>query len=199
MCLRQALFIMQNQVKHLLLLIFFVSYSYCSFGQHASSFSFIGDAIRSKIGIGKIVYLDTSIRFYQPFHLFIKKSYAVGHIGQTEVKMKFKKAEINSIDEAFKKTKAVKWEDSLFQNSVRITEDTLLLLGKNADSRKYFKKHFGNKYFFISQPVFARNGTVAIFRLSEMEEPSSGFDFLFIYVKQQKNWEQKMLIHSGAW
>jgi hypothetical protein len=186
-------------MKHSLSSILLVLYSYCSFGQHDTSFSFIGDAIRSRIGIGKIVYLDTSIRFYQPFHLFIKKSYAVGYIGQTEVKMQFKKAEIDSIDNAFKNTKAVKWEDSLFPNSVRITQDTLLLLGKNADSHKYFKNHFSNKYFYISQPVFARNGTVAIFRLVELVRPVDGFDFLFIYVKHQKRWEQKMLIHAGAW
>jgi hypothetical protein len=189
----------RNQVKHSLLSILVVLSCCCSFGQQDTSFSFIEDAIRSRKGIDKIVYLDTSFSFYQPLRSFVKNGHVLGYKGQAEVKMKFTKQEVNSIDEGFKIAKLISWKDDLFANSVRIKQDTLLLLGKGADSRAYFHQHFAEKYFYISQPVFARNGTVAIFRLAEMIGPSAGYDFLYIYVKEKDKWEQKMFIHAGAW
>jgi hypothetical protein len=188
-------------MKHSFLSVLLVLISYCSFGQYNTFFPFIEDAIKSRNrnSISKIVYLDSSILYYQAFHHFIDKGNAIGRKGQSKVKMRFKKEEINLIDKGFKNAKRIKWEDSLFTNSVRITPDTLLLLRKNIDTYKYFQKHFANKYYYISQPIFARNGTVAIFRLEEMYSPSAGYDLLYIYVKQQEKWEQKMLIHVGAW
>ena len=161
-------------MKHSLLSILVVlSCCYC-FGQQDTSFSFIENAIRSRKGIDKIVYLETSLSFYQPLRSFVKNGHVIGYKGQAKVEMKFTKQEVNSIDKWFKDAKVISWKDSLFANSVRITQDTLLLFGKDADSLTYFHQHFAEKYFIISQPVFVRNGTVAIFRLAEMIGPSAG-------------------------
>jgi hypothetical protein len=161
--------------------------------------SFVEDAIKSRKGVAKIVYLDSSLSYYQPFHSFIRRGNLEGYKRQTKVKLKFTEKEVRHIDKEFRKKKSIKWKDALFANSVRITEDTLILLSKDISSRSYFKRNFGNKYFYISEPIFVRNGTVAIFRLAEMIEPSAGYDLLYVYARKQRNWEQQMLIHAGAW
>ena len=77
--------------------------------------------------------------------------------------MKFTEKEVQYIDKEFKRKKAIGWKDALFTNSARINGDTLLLLSKDTSSRAFFRRHFGNKYFGISQPVFVRNETVPSF------------------------------------
>jgi hypothetical protein len=169
------------------------------FGQRDTTLSFIEDAIRSRIGVDKIVYLDSSFPFYQPFHSFIKRRNLEGYKGQDKVKMKFTEKEVKQIDKEFRTKKSVGWKDALFTNSARINRDTLLLLSKDTSSRAYFRRNFGNKYFYISQPVFVRSETVAIFRVAEMVAPSAGYDLLYVYARKQGKWEQQMLVHAGAW
>ena len=74
-----------------------------------------------------------------------------------------------------------------------------MLLSKDASSNAYFKRQFANKYFLFSQPVFVRNGNVAIFRVAEMFGHSAGNDLLYIYSKEQDGWKQQMFINAGAW
>jgi hypothetical protein len=191
--------VVRNLMKPFLLsIISVVSCCHC-FGQHDTTLSFVEDAIRRRKGVDKIVYLDKSLSFYQPFHSFIRRGNIEGYKGQTKVKMKFTAKEVQHIDKEFKKKKSVRWKDALFTNSVRINEDTLLLLSKDTSSRAYFRQSFGNKYFLVSQPILVRNGTVVIFRVAEMVEPSAGYDLLYIYARKQGKWEQQMLIHAGAW
>jgi hypothetical protein len=170
-----------------------------SYGQRDTTLYFIEDAIRSRKGVDKIVYLDSSLSFYQPFHSFIRQRSLEGYKNQSKVKMKFTDKEVQHIDRKFKTQKAIEWKDALFTNSARINEDTLLLLLKDTSSRAYFRQHFGNKYFYISQPLYVRNETVAIFRVAEMVGPSAGYDLLYVYAKKKGKWEQQMLIHAGAW
>lgn len=123
----------------------------------------------------------------------------MGYKDRKQVAMKFSKQEINYLDKEFKRVSSIKWKVDLFTNSIRINQDTLLLLGRDTTSRAYFKRNYANKYFYFSQPVFTRNGTVTIFRVAEMVELSCGYDLMFIYAKKQGKWEQEMLIYTGAW
>jgi len=186
-------------MKHFLLSILLVVSCCYSFGQHDTSLTFIEDAIRSRVGVDKIVYLDSSLSFYQPFHSFISRGHIEGYKGQAKVKMNFTEKEVQNIDKEFKRKKPAGWKDALFTNSARINGDTLLLLSKDTSSRAYFRRNFGSKYFYVSQPVFVRNGTVAIFRVAEMVEPSAGYDLMYVYARKQGKWEQQMFIRAGAW
>jgi len=169
------------------------------FAQQDTALSFVEDAIRSRKDVRKIVYLDSSITFYQPFRHFIRSGKVEGFKGQAKTSMTFTAKEVRSIDKAFQRVGVVGWHDTLFANSVRVNQDTLLLLSKDANSNAYFKQQFANKYFLFSEPVFVRNGNVAIFRVAEMFGHSAGNDLLYIYSKEQGKWEQQMLIYAGAW
>lgn len=186
-------------MKFLLILVAGIMTCYRCIAQQDSSYFLIEDAIRSRKGFEQIVYLDSSILFYQPFHLFLRKGRIIGYKGKEKVGMKFTGGEIKYLDKEFKRKSSIKWNGSLFTNSIRISQDTLLLLERDTASRAYFKRHFANKYFYFSQPIFIRNRTIAIFRIAEMEEPSAGYDLLYIYTKRQGKWDQQMLIHAGAW
>ena len=180
------------------ILIFFVS-SIQSFGQKDSSLFLVEDAMRSRRGIDKIVYIDSSISFWRPFNQLVKKGKAEGFKGISKVTLQFSPKEIRYLDKVFRKQKAVQWPNNLFSNCIRINEDSLLLLSKDTSSRNHFKRNFGEKYFYFCQPVLIRNGTMAIFRLAEMLEPSAGYDLVYFYIKKQGKWEQFMFIHAGSW
>jgi hypothetical protein len=122
-----------------------------------------------------------------------------GFKGQDKTSMTFTAKEMRSIDRAFRRVRVVGWPDTLFTNSVRINQDTLILLSRDTAHHTNFKRHFANKYFLFSQPIFVRNGNVAIFRVAEMFGHSAGNDLLYIYSKEQGKWGQQMLIHAGAW
>jgi hypothetical protein len=189
----------RDPMKQFFLSIILLTSCCQGFAQQDTSLFFVEDAIRSRKGVDKIVYLDSSLSFYRPFRTFIRRGKVEGFKGQTKAVMKFTRKDVQHIDREFRRKRVVKWQDALFPNSVRINQDTLLLLSKNASSHAYFKQNFANKYFFFSQPVFIRNGTVAILRVVEMVEPSAGYDLLYIYTRKQGKWKQQMHILTGAW
>jgi hypothetical protein len=92
------------------------------------------------------------------------------------------------------------WEDGLLDSAVRISQQEIW----NAFSSPRWPIHpiedrYGTKYYYyFSKPVIIRNGALAIFRLMEMEHPSAGYSFYFVYEKEQGAWVQRMWVLGGA-
>jgi hypothetical protein len=186
-------------VKSLFLnIIFFII---CSkvFGQNDYALSIIEDAIRSRQKVNYIVYLDSSINYHQSISDFVKKRKIHGYKDTTKVILELSKKEIEYLDQGFKNTKKNLWRENMFENSLRINQDSIKIFSDSTKGHLYFRKNFGEKYFLFSPPVFFRNNTLAVFRLCELYYPVAGYDLLYFYEKRNEKWGQILLIHAGAW
>lgn len=161
----------------------------------------IEDAIRSRKKTDTVFYVDSSIVFWGDFSRFSEKGRVEGFIDKMETKtfMTFTRKELREVDRKMRESPSTYWPDGLFAISARVPFDSVSSMGNYMATPEFWKERKYRWYYHFSQPVFIRNNTVAIFRVSEMIEPSSGYDFFFVYVKENGNWMRRMAIHTGSY
>jgi hypothetical protein len=186
-------------MRHFLSCIISFLLVFNSFAQYDSATFIIENAIHTRKNIDKIIYLDSSVGYFQSLGHFVRKGKLAGYNDTVKTTLSLSKREIKYIDSEFNTIKPVAWNQNMFENSVMITKDSLEIFYDGLKGPKYFQNHFAKKYFLFSKPVFIRNNSVAIFRLYEMYGPSSGYDLLYIYQRAADKWQQLMLIYMGAW
>ena len=187
-------------MKLLLLNIILLFASYKVFSQNDSTLPMIEDAIRSRKGVNKIVYIDSSIHYYHEIRTFVKKRKFTGYKDTTKITLSLSKKEIEFLDHSFKTSKVASWKQNMFENSVLVSGDSIKkIFSDKTKSLPFFHKNFGVKYFLISPPIFFRNNTLVIFRICELYYPVAGYDLLYIYEKRNSSWHQLMFIHTGSW
>jgi hypothetical protein len=170
-----------------------------SFAQGDPTTFIIEDAIQSRKGISRIVYMDSSFNYYGPIRRIANRGRIKGLRDTTKVVLRLSDREIKSLEVALKKEKRIAWLTNMFENSIMIKEDSIRSLFNPNKGRAYFEKHFAKKYFYFSKPVFIRNKPIAIFRVAEMYGPTAGNDLLYFYQKTAGNWKQYMVVQLGAW
>jgi hypothetical protein len=190
--------------RKILVLIYLACLACSANGQDIPVANLFTDAVRSLHDSSEIAYLDSSISFYTQLSRFAdKKSKVTGQVSLREYKktsIQLTKAELKEADSKMRRMHRIQWPAELFPGSRRLTEDSiagfisyLYTRDFNQNPPKY--RH----YYYFSQPVFIRSGSIAIFRVAAMIMYSAGNDYLFIYEKGKNGWEKKMIIVSGAW
>jgi len=150
-----------------------------------------------------IYYVDSSFNFYGPFSRFAKKKNVEGYSdlkNKQKTSIKFTRAELRDIDAQILKYSAKLWPINFIEKSVRLNNDSLKSLIKSNYTRYVLKENANIvHYYILSQPIFVRDSSVAIFRIAEMENYSAGYDYIIIYCKEDQQWVHKLTIYTGAW
>jgi hypothetical protein len=167
-------------------------------GQNDSSATIIEDAIRSLDVPNAILYTDSAISFYTPLSVIAKKGCISGRNDTLKVSFCLSKNELRFLDQEFKKSIPHQWKINMFTKSIRTSNDSINFWNKIRSSH-IFNPKTDNRYFHFSRILYIRNNSIALFRLAEMYNHSSGYDYIFIYIKKEHGWGRLMSIVMGAW
>ena len=173
-------------------------------GQELPIADLFSDAVRSLNDTSGIVYIDSSLKFYQTLSDFADRSGRVFgniHVGEkTVTSLLFTKAELREADAKMKRLSSIQWPVGLFPSSKRLTQDSIVGFTSYLNTRGFQRGEYQYRhYYHFSQPVVMRARTLIIFRVASMIQQSSGYDFLFFYEKGRSGWRRKLTLRSGAW
>ncbi len=186
-------------MKSFHLVIILLLFTLNSIGQNDSSTILIEDAIRSLDVSNAILYTDSAISFYTPLSEMAKKGCISGRNDTLKVSFCLSKNELRFLDKEFKKNIPYQWQVDMFTKSIRTSRDSINFWKNKIKSSPGFNPKTDNRYFHFSRILYIRNNSIALFRLAEMYNHSSGYDYIFIYIKNEHCWGRLMSINSGAW
>lgn len=181
------------------LVIVFLLFTRNSIGQSDSSAFLIEDAIRSLDVSNAILYIDSAINFYTPLSVMARKGCVSGRKDTSKVSFCLSKNELRFLDKEFKKRISNQWKVDMFTKSIRTSRDSINFWKNNIRSSHSFNPQTDSRYFRFSRILYIKNNSIALFRLAEMYDHSSGYDYIFIYIKKENAWRRLMAIDSGAW
>jgi hypothetical protein len=182
--------------------IFFLSFS--AKGQELTFADLFSDAVRSLYDTSGIVYMDSSLTFYQTLSKFADRNGRVfGNINIREkalTSILFTKPELRAADKKMRQQSSIQWSVGLFSGSMRLVQDSIAWFTRYMSTPEFQRgERIYRHYYYFSQPVVIRAGTLAIFRVADMIQNSAGYDYLFFYEKTPNGWRRKMTLRSGAW
>lgn len=186
-------------MKSFHLAIVFLLFTLNSIGQTASSAILIEDAIRSLNVPDTILYIDSAMAFYTPLSEMARKGCISGKNDKSKVSFCLSKNELHFLDKEFKKRIPYQWKVDMFTKSIRTSEDSISFLKNKIGSSHIFNAQTDSRYFYFSRIIYIRNNSIALFRVAEMYNHSSGYDHIFVYIKKENSWERLMSIGMGAW
>ena len=172
-------------------------------GQDSLDRELIKDAIYQLRWKDSIFYIDSSLSMYPRFSALARSGKITGDLrdkNRSAVSIAFTKAELKEIDRQFSKQSVIEWPKDFLGKSIRLSFNSIDSFTRYIYARRRLTDTLIYRfYYLISKPVYARNNTVAIFRLAEMIDRSAGYNFVVIYVKENECWKLKMFKVTGAW
>jgi hypothetical protein len=170
-------------------------------GQDSISRSLILDAINFRRHDPVIYYADSSITFFKKLSRYAKHRRIDGFVDPAKgIKgsIILSKADLRQADKQNHFQSSKQWPELFFPNSVRLSIDSLSSFMNYQMSDDFQKNRKYKWYYFFSQPVFLKNGTIAIFRLVELIRQVAGNDLIFVYVKDRQSWNRKLIVWTGS-
>jgi len=181
-------------MKLRLLLILALIISHKTYSQKNETSNIIENAVKSLNEAGTIIYVDSSSNFNSTSYTFLSGRKIHGFIDSQKITLKLGNNETLFLKREFKKDSTFKWNPNLFKSSIRTSLDSMEI---TLDKFRLNEKN--KRCFLFSRPIFFRNNTLMIFRLSEFFTKRGGNDYMFIFKKIKGYWYQYMKIYSGSW
>ncbi|GEM_PF-3549520 len=169
--------------------------------QDTTFYNVVQHAINSIRNTPTIYYADSSIQFWGNLSRQARKKVLHGYENpktNKKVRIKLSGKEWKELDKQANNKTPILLPIDLFSSGTRV--NTIVVDSIAVVNTKRFNTNMQSPthYYYFSKPIYTRKNSLLVFRLLDMIGHSAGYAKLFVYQLKDGVWQQKMVIHEGA-